>query len=181
MLDLDGRLHTYDRDGKVVSEIATVADPVPPRSAELLRLDPASGALAITTINGVAIVGADGKSVDLLTELRTVQNLGFARDGELLVTASTDGTIRLWDLERGASAGLAWNGSGAATGDTRLVRRDHGVDLGGLVRSTLLQLPLNPERRIELGVRVSPGVTSPRISWDRHVPGDQPLQLTPAS
>jgi len=44
-----------------------------------------------------------------------VANLEFVRNGELLTITSSDGTVRLWDIERAASAGIVWTGTAAVS------------------------------------------------------------------
>ena len=44
-----------------------------------------------------------------------VSSLTFARDGALLVIGDADGSVRLWDVERGLSRGVLWRGSVGVT------------------------------------------------------------------
>ena len=67
----------------------------PSRSTTSSNVDPATG-----EIIEVAGVGE-------------VTSVGFARGGELLVIAATDGSVQLWDVERSELLGVLWDGSGS--------------------------------------------------------------------
>jgi WD40 repeat protein len=104
----------------------------------------------------------------------TVSNLGFAQDGELLAIIDSDGTIRLWDVERNTSAGVVWDGSGAVVGSPSWY--DPATDTMWLAASgRILQVPLDPAVWVERACGIV-GRDFTEDEWDRFVPGDEPLQ-----
>jgi serine/threonine protein kinase/DNA-binding SARP family transcriptional activator/WD40 repeat protein len=174
VLDVDGTLHTYDADGQLVGEVETGWTDV-----NVITLDPASGRLAIAAGTGsvqsgaVLIVDPASGELEQLLGVELVGNLGFARNGELLVITHFDGTVRLWDLRRGESAGVLWKGAGATTGSPSWY--DESTESIWVASSgKLLQIPLNPERWIERACE-SIGSNFTKDEWDRFVPGDELL------
>jgi hypothetical protein len=102
-----------------------------------------------------------------------VGNLGFARNGELLVITHIDGTVRLWDLHRGETAGVLWKGAGATIGSPSWYDELSG-SIWVASSGKLLQIPLNPERWIERACE-NISSNSTKDEWDRFVPGDELL------
>ncbi len=64
-------------------------------------MDPVSGRLVMPGLSGEAVIvdPASGE-VRVLPDVDSVRSVAFARDGQLLVIVSNDGTVALWDLER---------------------------------------------------------------------------------
>ena len=146
VFDLDGRLHTYDSEGNLIDELETGVEVV-----GIITMDPTSGILAVAAaasdidLPRIAIVDPDLGLVYQLPGVASIVNLGFARDGELLVITTADGNVRLWDVVRRAPAGLVWDGSGATFGSPSWydeTTESIWVNSSG----ELLQIPLNPER-----------------------------------
>ena len=73
-------------------------------------------------------------------------NLGFARDGSILVIIGVDGTIRRWDLVRDEPAGLVWDGTGSVFAAPSWYDTDSvEVATSGL----LIEVPLGLRRWVE--------------------------------
>ena len=169
----DGRLRTYDPSGSLTSEIPT----------GLTNLgwavgDERSGKLAFgawwSGSGGAVVVDPASGGVEELPDLGRVANLGFVRNGELLVVVTFDGTVRLWDVERGEYAGVIWDGTGANPGNA--LTYDEATDsLWVFSADKLLRLPLDPQRWVERACELA-GRDFTQEEWDRFVPGDEPLQ-----
>ena len=98
--DEDGILHSYDENGDPTGELATGAE-----LAIINTMDPTTGVLAgASQIGGVVVINPATGEVEQLPKRARVANLGFARDGQLLVITGFDGTVRVWDLERNTPA-----------------------------------------------------------------------------
>jgi WD40 repeat protein len=137
----DGTLRTYDSTGVLTNELSTGAEDV-----GLITLDPASGKLALANFEGSSwIVDPATGDVDLLADDDFVSNLGFARNGELLAITSPNGTIRLWDVARRASAGVIWDGSGAVVSSPNWYDEET-ESIWVSSSGKILQVPLNPDR-----------------------------------
>ena len=171
VIDLDGRLHTYDSEGNLIGELETGIEQV-----GIITMDPTTGILAIAApvqsidLPSLAIVDPDRGLVDQLPGSASIVNLGFASDGELLAITGSDGTVRLWDVARRATAGLVWDGSGAIIGSPSWydeTTESIWVNSSG----ELLQIPVNPERWIERACELVGRDLTPD-EWDRYVPGE---------
>ena len=102
----------------------------------------------------------------------SVTNLGFARDGSMLVITGADGTVRLWDLERNAPAGLVWDGSGSVFSSPSWY--DPETDSVWVATSGLLmEVPLDPQRWVEQACDLV-GRDLTAAEWERWIPGDGP-------
>jgi WD40 repeat protein len=172
VLDTDGTLRTYDPSAQLVGEVDTGWSDI-----LIITLDPSTGKLALGDRGGelgVLIVDPATGELDPLPDIEPVSNLGFARNGELLVITSSDGTVRLWDVDRAASGGIAWHGSGAVGGSPSWY--DEATESIWVHSSgKLLQIPLNPVRWVERACEIV-GRDFTQEEWDRFVPGDEPLQ-----
>ena len=102
-----------------------------------------------------------------------VTSVGFARNGELLVTVSDDGDVRLSDVDEQISV-LLWKGSGGASPSPPWY--DDATDsLWVATSGRLLRFPLDPERWVERACFVV-GRDFTQAEWDQLVPGDEPLR-----
>jgi hypothetical protein len=165
-----GTLTTYDSGGDPLGSIETGAEYV-----DIITLDPTTGHLAVADIGGgVVIVDTSAGIVDQLPAVDYAANLGFGRNGEILVITGFDGTVRLWDVERSVSGGLAWNGTGSVVGSPSWYD-DETESIWVATSGKLLRIPLNPQRWIERACEIV-GQNLTQEEWDRHVPGDGPLQ-----
>jgi WD40 repeat protein len=122
----------------------------------------------------VLIVDVQTGQIETLPGTGSILTLGFARQGELLVIVSRDGTVRLWDIEQGASAGLVWDGSGAASAGVPWY--DDTTDTVWVAASgQLLQIPVDPQRWVDKACEIL-GRDFTEQEWERFVPDDEPLQ-----
>lgn len=169
VLDADGVLHTYDASGQSTGEIETEAS-----GSGLIAVDDATGHVALPSKTGTVLLvdTADEEIVEIPTT-GTIQNLGFARNGQILTIVAQDGSVRLWDLERGEAAGLVWSGSGAAN-DGLSWYDDETDSIWVATSGQLLRFSLDPERWIERACEIV-GRDFTEEEWDRYVPGDEPL------
>ena len=168
VLDVDGTMFTFDRAGDLVDEIETGLVDV-----WASAVDPASGRVAIASSNvGVAIVDPTTGDVQEPTTTDVIVNLGFARDGQYLALTSQDGTVRLWDVERQASAGLVWDGDGA-----RILTNSWYDETSDSIWITtsgrLIEVPLDPDVWVERACTVV-GRELSEDEWARLIPGDEP-------
>ena len=183
IIDEDGRLHTYDSNGALVADIETGADSSDINNTILITLDPATGKIAIAGFvggpafqgrtGGVLIIDPITGDIEELPVRDEVVNLGFGREGELLAITASDGTVRLWDIERNTSAGVLWSGSGSTPGSPSWYDEETEtiwVHSSGKV----LQFSLNPERWLEQACAAA-GRNFTQDEWDRYVPGDELL------
>ncbi len=170
VLDFEGSLVRYNSQGVEVERGKTTA-----RRAELITLDPSSGMLFAATLDGVvSVIDPTTRQTETLPTLEPINNIGIARDGELLVLTGVDGTVRLWDLERNASAGVAWSGTGSTYGSTPWF----DVDTNSIwVASSgkILNIPLDPAQWISQACEAV-GRNLTQDEWDRYVPGDEQRQ-----
>ena len=118
----DGRLQTVDADGAMVDEFRVA--PMDAASLEIspnrivavpIGVDPGSGRLAMPGLRGEAlVVDPVQETTEILPGIQDVNSVGFARGGTMLVISQDDGTVSLWDLERGRLAGRVSIGAGQA-------------------------------------------------------------------
>lgn len=168
VFDTDGTLRTYDRDGTLVGQMATGAD-----SALVNTMDATSGLLAVLPGDGgVTLIDTASGTVEHILDDDPVANIGLAENGRLLVVVGFDGTIRIWDVERGSPAGFVWDGSGVGLGSPPWFDESNGV-MWVFSSGRFLAIPLDAERWIERACSlVSRDLTVEE--WERLVPGDQP-------
>ncbi|MEM9039875.1 MAG: BTAD domain-containing putative transcriptional regulator [Actinomycetota bacterium] len=165
----DGRLLTFDADGALATTVETGLG-----SATVITMDPSSGWVALARDGDVVIVDPATSRVDDVPVNGRVANLGWARDGELLVITTFDGAIRLWDVERGESGGLMFEGTGATTGSPSWY--DEATDSIWVSTSgQVLQLPLSANSWIERACAITLRDLTPD-EWDRFVPGGGDVQ-----
>lgn len=170
VLERDGALFRYNAEGEFVNEVATTA-----RDTDIITVDPSSGTIAVATTQGiVSIIDPVTGETETLPTLEPISNLGFGREGELLALTGLDGTVRLWDLERGVSAGVAWSGAGAAVGSPSWFDADSN-SIWVASSGKVLNIPLDPAQWIEQACDVV-GRDLTQDEWDRYVPGDQQRQ-----
>ena len=168
VIDEDGVLHHHGPDGSPIDRIDVEA-----RDATVMTIDPITGRLAIGG-SGVTIVDPDTGAVEALPQVDAVADLGFAANGTMLAITGRDGTVRLWDVERGVSAGLAWQGT--AHGNAFTPENDPSADSMWVTSSgKLLQIPLTGELWIRRACDVV-GRDMTRAEWERLVPGSGPVQ-----
>ncbi len=141
------------------------------RGAVFLTLDPSSGALAAASVEGEVwiIDPATGRTETLPTQ-EPISNIGFGRDGQLLVITGLDGTVRLWDVERSESAGVAWSGRGSTPTATSWFDADTN-SMWVATSEKVLNIPLDPAQWIERACDVV-GRNLTQDEWNRYVPGD---------
>ena len=164
VVENDGVLLTYDADGTLVDEVDTELV-----GARTITIDPATGRLAIGGLGVVIVDPATGR-VDRLRRTSGVSSVGFAQSGELLAIGGTDGTIRLWDIERGTSAALVWRGTGQRV-DIPFQDDTSSDSLWVLSGDRMLEIPLDPALWIERACEFV-GRDFTADEWDRLVPGD---------
>ena len=169
VFDADGTLHTFDADGEPISEIETGAE-----FSTTSAMDPMTGALAINSFpGGIFLIDPTAGDVEQLPGTYFVAELGFARDGQLLVMTGFDGTVRLWDLERDEPAGLVWNGTGASSSSPWY---DESTDsIWAFTSGQLIEVPLDPARWIKRACEIV-GRDLTVEEWNRYVPGDDAPQ-----
>lgn len=168
VLDETGELHRYSSDGTLVTTIETGIS-----GAGVLTIDPVSGQLAVGG-NAVAIVDPTTNGVQSLPQTVLVSDLNFAKSGELIAVTGRDGTVRLWDLERGVSAGLAWRGVSAFSGFWS--EHDPSADTMWVSASgNLLEIPLTPELWIDRACEVVARDLT-EAEWQRLIPDGGPVR-----
>ena len=90
----------------------------------------------------------------------------------MLVITGADGTVRLWDLERSAPAGLVWDGTGSVFSSPSWY--DPEADSVWVATSGLLmEVPLDPQRWVEQACDLV-GRDLTEDEWERWIPGDDP-------
>lgn len=163
-----GKLSHFDNSGELVAELPSTAV-----DTSVITLDPDSGRIAAATSRGVvSIIDPAAGSTEQLPTLEPIRNLGFGRDGELLVLTGVDGTVRLWDVERSASGGVAWNGTGSVGGSPSWYDAE-SMSMWVASSGRVLNIPLDPERWIDRACEVV-GRDLTQDEWQRFVPGDEP-------
>ncbi len=169
VMDPGGTLRTYDANGALLSEIETGN-----QWAFAVAGDQQTGRLAFGGIAGAVVVDPATGDVDRIPGAGPTSSIGFVPDGSLLVLVGEDGTVRLWDVERNASAGLVWDGSGGAPVTPPWF--DDATDSLWVASSgKLLRAPISPERWIERACEIV-GRSFTDDEWERYVPGDDRVQ-----
>ncbi len=167
VLEGGGSLLRYDADGDPVDRISTTA-----RGANLLAVDPSSGRIvAATTLGVVSIIDQATGDTETLPTLEPISNIGFGRHGELLAVTGRDGTVRLWDLERNVSAGVAWSGTGSVVGSPSWFDAESN-SIWVASSGNVLNIPLDPAQWVDQACDVV-GRDLTQAEWERYVPGDQ--------
>lgn len=88
--DRKGTMHSYDENGEPTGRVETGA-----AFAGINTMDATTGAIALASgvSDEAVVVDPSTGSVERLPERNAVANLGFARDGQLLVITGFDGTV----------------------------------------------------------------------------------------
>ena len=180
----DGRLQTVDADGAMVDEFRVA--PMDAASLEIspnrivavpIGVDPRSGRLAMPGLRGEAlVVDPVQETTEILPGVQDVNSVGFARGGTMLVISQDDGTVSLWDLERGRLAGSVSIGAGQALPGVPWYdeENDSAWVAGG---TQLLEIPLDPAAWVERACAlVSRDLTAGE--WEQFVPGDESQQTS---
>ena len=171
VFDEDGTMHSYDENGEPTGRVETGA-----AFAQINTMDATTGVLALASgaNDEVVVVDPSTGTVERLPERNAVANLGFARDGQLLVITGFDGTVTVWDLERNAPAGLVWDGTGVRPSSPSWY--DPTTESIWVYTSgRLVEIPLSPERWVERACDIV-GRDLTADEWERFVPGDEPVQ-----
>lgn len=166
----DGLLVSYDVDGVATDEIATgQADPF------VAALDPSGRRLALGSEDGGArVVDLADSTVETISATDRVTDVGFGPDGRLLAIKTLDGSIRLWDTDRSAVAGVVWPGGLQFTGEPGWY--DSTTDSLWMAASgRLIEIPLDPQRWVDRACEIVGRDLTPD-EWDRYVAGDRPLR-----
>ena len=170
VIEVDGTLKTYDSAGVLTSETETGMEDM-----DFVTVDPTSGKVALISEPELVIVDPSTGTAREPVEIGSISNVGFGRDGELLVFTRHDGTVRLWDVEREEYVGLVWNGPGQGGSGSPLWYDESTESMWVVSSGKYLQIPLNPERWVERACEViSRDLT--QDEWDRFVPGSEPLR-----
>ncbi len=145
-----------------------------------ITVDPASGKVALVSKPELVIVDPGTGAARPPAEIGSISNVGFGRDGELLVFTRHDGTVRLWDVEREEYVGLVWNGSGQGSSGSPSWYDESTESMWVSSSGKYLQIPLNPERWVERACDVVSRDLTPD-EWDRPAtsPFDPPALDTP--
>jgi serine/threonine protein kinase len=163
----DGALRRYDSTLTRLQEIDTgLAD------AFVAVTDVSTGRVALGGENGAVVIDPATGSVQGVTDVGAVVSVGFARNGTLLVVVESDGTVRLWDIERAEAVGALWNGNGNGTAPKSPPWYDDSTDTVWVATSgKILQFSLDPARWVE---RVCELISRELTvdEWDRLVPGE---------
>jgi len=174
IFESNGTLTTYNASGTITDEFAVGSFEDVGGGAfdgshrvALAREDPTSGDREI------AIVDLLDKSVQVLPSFGQAQNIGFARDGEMLVIQSFDGAVNLWDVEADEFAGTLWNGNGAGFGEPWYEETTDSVWV--VARDEIVRLPLDANVWRQRACEAA-GRDLTQDEWDRLVPGGGPVQ-----
>jgi len=173
ILESNGTLTTYDASGMITDEFAS--GPV----ESLLGGGAFDGSHLIAVVqqssagSEVTIIDLDDESLRALPSFGQVQNIGFVRDGQMLVIQSFDGAVSLWDVEADAFAGTLWNGTGAGFGGPWY---DEASDsIWALTSEDIVRLPLDETVWHQRACEAA-GRDLTQDEWDQLVPGGGPVQ-----
>ncbi len=163
VIDDEGLLSEFDAGGALISELATQAI-----GTGFITVDPPSGMVAVADREGaVTIIDLEAGEVETLPVVEPIANLGFGRGGLLAITGA-DGSVRLWDVVRNSSAGVAWEGSGATAGSPSWYDPETS-SMWVASSGKLLNIPLDPGVWIQRACDVI-GRDMTQDEWDRYVP-----------
>lgn len=161
-----GRVATYDSNGVMEFTLDT-GHRFDTNAA--IAVDPNAGLLAVESFEeGVVIVDLHTGEVLPRPGIDDIQSLGFAQTGSLLVITNADGTVRLWDVERNVSAGLIWDGSGAASGSPPWFDESTST-VWFSTSGRVVEVSLDPERWVSRACELVTRELS-QDEWDRFVP-----------
>ena len=171
ILGSDGTLTTYDVSGMITDEFASglVESPLSAfDGSHLIALvQPSSAGSEVT------IIDLDDESVRALPSFGQIENIVFARDGEMLVIQSFDGAVNLWDVAADAFAGTLWNGNGAGFGGPWYEQATESIWV--LTSEDIVRLPLDETVWHQRACEAA-GRDLTQDEWDRLVPGGGPVQ-----
>jgi WD40 repeat protein len=177
--DTEGVVRAYDIDGGLMQEVSGVGEEAPWLTGVVdsrrLQLDAGGRRLLMSASSddGLYVLDLETGTVDAVA--LGIANHAIKEDGRLLAVVSFDGTVRLWDVERRAWAGLVWDGTGEL-GRGGPGWYDAGSDSLWIASSgQLLQIPVDPERWIERACEIV-GRDFTDDEWDLYVPGDEERQ-----
>jgi hypothetical protein len=165
VFNVDGSVDIYDANGEATGQIETGA-----RFTADATMDPSTGRLAVGTSAGVVVIDPVTGEVEQLPGITSVANFGFARDGQLLVISGFDGTVRVWDLDRGEPAGLVWDGTGVASSFSPSFYDSSSDSIWVFTSGRLIEVPLDPQRWVERACDIV-GRDLTQDEWVRYVPG----------
>jgi hypothetical protein len=143
-----GLLVTYDSTGVEISQLDTgLESPVFP------TVDAVSGKLAVVgqgaTRGIVEVIDPATSTVQEIPGRNFAVSLGFAGPLGLLAITTTDGTVRLWDIDAWDPGSVLFAGSEAVVvSDATWYDPDTGT-VSALSSSQVLQFSLDPDRWIE--------------------------------
>lgn len=163
----DGTLRTYDSVGRVTSTLATGYEGLYASTSD--DSVGGTGRLVFGGRSDVIVVDPATGEILEVADVGEVTSVGFARGGELLVIAATDGSVQLWDVERSELLGVLWDGSGSRHQNPPW--SDETSNTVWVASSgQLLQLSVDPERWVERACEIV-GREFTQDEWDRFVPG----------
>ncbi|MCE2881055.1 MAG: protein kinase [Planctomycetaceae bacterium] len=109
MFDFPGVATEFVVEGgtlRAVAGFATVSAPAPRRLGERWVFPMISGTIAVTSTGGVERIAelSESRTMQLLGHRDISRSVDATPDGMLLASGGFDGTVRIWDLAKGASA-----------------------------------------------------------------------------
>ncbi len=168
----DGLLVTYDSAGAEIGRLDTgLESPVFP------TIDAVSGKLAVvgqhTTRGIVEVIDPATATVQEVPGRNFAVSLGFAGPLGLLAITTTDGTVRLWDIDAWEPASVLFAGSEAVVVSDATMYDPETEMLSALSSRQVLQFSLDPDRWIEQACEFA-GRDLTAEEWNEYVPGDIP-------
>lgn len=169
-IDEDGTLQTFDPAGQQVAEVELTMPFGFRINGHAIAVDEVSGMLAIGNDTGAWIVDPLTGDARRLAQSGDVANVGFARNGELLVVTNRDGNVRIWEVDGDNPPAFVWNGSGAARSGSPAWYDEATESVWVASSGEVLQIPVQPQRWIERACEIV-GRDLSQEEWDRYVPG----------
>ncbi len=168
VVDTAGILRSFDSGGELMAEIDTGIE----RSI-LITMDETTGLIATAQFVGdrVALIDVTLGSVTTVPFNPQVANIGLGDNGRFLVITSTDGSVRLWDVERGSMAAQLWDGAGVGPGSPSWYDAENR-SMWVATSARLLEIPLDSERWIERACEVVDRSLT-QAEWDQFVGEDR--------
>lgn len=176
VVDNDGTLRTFDQAGIETSRLSIRIPEMSSNDMTILgatAVDPTTAKLAIATSDGVLLVDSGSEAVTLLPGSGSATSLRFVRNGELLAVTTRDGSVRIWDVERGVSAGRVWAGTGVSGSSSWY---DSSTDTLWVNTSEfIIEIPLDPVAWVDRACAVV-GRSFTRAEWEQFVPSAGAVQ-----